>query len=102
MAATRGAVDLDPMHPVAEIVDQLDVGPVRRLGEARPPRARVELRLGGEQLGAAAGTAIRSVRLLVEIGAGERALGSMAPKHLVLSGRQLLAPLALGLLDPPT
>src|SRR2546423_8646107 len=54
MSAARRAGHLDPVHSEAVVVMQLDVGPVRRLGEARPAGARFELGLGGEQLGSAA------------------------------------------------
>src|SRR3984885_12534519 len=100
VAAASGAVDLDPMHPVAEIVDEVDVGPVRRLGEARPAGPRVELRLGGKQLGAATGAAIRTGPLLVEVPPGEGPFGALAAKHVVLVRGQLLAPLAVGPIDP--
>src|SRR6478752_2346762 len=99
VATTAGAVHLDAVHAVAVVVEQLDVGPVRRLGKARPTRAGVELGLGGEELGATAGTAIRAAALLVEVLPGERPLGSLVAQHVVLLRAELLAPLAIGLLD---
>src|ERR1700733_4727490 len=99
VAAASGAVDLDPMHPVAEIVDEVDIGPVRRLGEARPAGPRVELRLGGKQLGAAAGAAIGTGPLLVEVPPGEGPFGALAAKHVVLVSGQLVPSAAVGLRD---
>ena len=71
----------------------------RRLVEARPPGARIELRVGAEQLGAAAGAAIGAVVLDVDVLAGERALGPVLAQDLVLLGRQALAPLLVGQLN---
>src|SRR6185437_7926549 len=58
MPATSGAGHLDPVHAVAAVVVKLDVRPVGRLGEAGPTGTGIELRLGREQLGATARTAV--------------------------------------------
>ena len=65
--ATGGTGDLDAVHSVAVVGVELHVGAVRRLGEARPAGAGIELRVRGEQLGAAPGTAIGAVTLLVHV-----------------------------------
>src|SRR5690349_18681157 len=52
------ADDLGAAHEEAVVGPQLDVLEVRRLGEAGPAGARVELGVGGEQLGAAADAAV--------------------------------------------
>src|SRR5689334_12100041 len=95
VATASGTRHLHPVHPVAEIGMQLDVGSVSRLAEARPACPRVELRGRGEQFGAAAGAAIRAVALLVEVLSGECPLGSLAAEHLVLRRGQLLSPFAI-------
>src|SRR5581483_12073925 len=52
-----------------------------------------------EELLPAARAAVDAGPVLVPVGAGERALRPLAPQHLVLLGRELGAPLGLGLLD---
>ena len=99
MPSAGGTVHLDAVHAVAEIVKQLDVGAIRRLGEAGPASARLELRLRGEKLCAAPGATVRPVTLLVDVLAGECPLGSLLPEHLVLSRGQLPAPFVIALLD---
>ena len=89
------ADDLGAPHEEAVVGAQLDVLEVGRLGEAGPAGAGVELGVGGEQLGAAADAAVHAVVLLVPVGAGEGALGAGLAGHLVLLGRQLLAPQVL-------
>src|SRR5512132_4331335 len=58
MAAAGRADDLLAHHPVALVDPHLDGVERRRLGEARPARAGVVLRLRPEELGAAAGAAV--------------------------------------------
>ncbi len=99
MPSASGTGHLDPVHAVAEIVVQLYVGAIRRLGEAGPAGPGLELRLRGEKLGAAPGATVRPVTLLVDVLAGERSLGPLVAEHLVLSRGQLLAPFAITLLD---
>src|SRR5690348_8456833 len=93
------ADDLGAAHEEAVVRPQFDVLEVGRLGEAGPAGAGVELGVRGEELGAAADTSVHPVGLLVPVGAGEGALGPGVAGHLVLLGRQLLAPLLLGFLD---
>src|SRR4051812_44236965 len=99
MSAAALADDLGPAHPVRRVVPDLDRLGELRLGEARPARAGVELRLGVEQLRAAGGAAVDAVLVVVPVLAGERALGALLAQHLVLLGRELLAPLGVGLLN---
>ena len=72
VAATGRARHLGAAHEEAVVRVQLDVGGDGRIGEARPARARVELGLRREQLGAAAGTPVRAVVLRVDVLAAER------------------------------
>src|SRR6185312_1767386 len=97
MAVAVGANDLDAPHPEAA-VDPLD-DPVARKGceEARPAAMRIELRLAAEQFGATSAAAIHPDSLVVGVLAGERSLGGSSPEHRVLLGRQLGAPLLIGL-----
>ena len=77
----------------------LDVLGHGRLVEARPSGARVELRVGLEQLRAAPGAQIRAVVLHVDVLTGERTLGAVLAEDLVLLGRQPIAPLLIGETD---
>ena len=58
----------------------------RRLGEARPARPGVELRVGGEQLGPAARAAVDAVLLDVPVPAREGALGPPLRRTSYCSG----------------
>src|SRR5881394_2279232 len=87
------ADDLGPPHQQAVVRPQLDVLAVGRLGEAGPAGARVELGVGGEELGAAADAAVHPLALLVDVRSGEGALGAGLAGDLVLLGRELFAPL---------
>ena len=84
MAAAGGAHHLGAHHAVARVGlgDRRSRG--RRLDEARPAGAGVELRVGAEELGAAAGAAVDAGVLRVDVLAGERALGALPPEDLVL------------------
>jgi two-component system, NarL family, response regulator LiaR len=93
------ADDLRTAHEEAVVGPQLDVLEVGRLGEAGPAGARVELGVGGEELGAATDAAVHPLRLLVDVGAGEGPLGARLAGHLVLLRGELLAPLLLALLN---
>src|SRR5262245_15995826 len=99
MPPTRGAVNLGPLHEKRPILLRLDGIGACRLPEARPARARVVLRLGAEELGSAAGAAIRARLLRVPVAARERALGCMVPQHAVLLVRELALPFGVALLD---
>ena len=65
----------------------------RRLGEARPAGAGVELRVRAEQLVAAGAAAVDAVGLRVRVRAGERRLGALLAQDVEAVGRELLAPL---------
>src|SRR5262249_45664866 len=95
VAAAGRAGDLGADHPVAAVDVRVDALERHRLDEARPACARVELRLGAEELRAAARTAVDAGRLGVEILAGERPLGALLAQNVVLRGREPLAPLGL-------
>src|SRR4051794_3281194 len=99
VAAAVAAGDLGAAHEQRVVRARLDRGGDGWLGEARPAGAGVELRRGREQLGAAARAAVHAVLLDVPVLAGERALGAALAQHLVLLGRELLAPLLVGLVD---
>src|SRR5690349_22969618 len=72
---------------------------VDRGEEARPTRAGLELRLGPEELGAAAGATIRPGAMLVPEVAGEGPLGALLAKDAVALRRELGAPVGVALLD---
>src|SRR2546423_10853220 len=97
MAAATAAHDLRAAHEHAVVRPQLDRLGDRRLGEARPARAGVELGIGAEQRRLAGRTAVHTVVLAVPVGAGERTLSALLAEHAVLLRRQLPAPLLLGL-----
>ena len=99
VAAAAGAHDLGADHEVRAVLAGLDGLAEHGVGEARPAGARVELRVGAEQLVAAAGAAVDAVALLVDVLAGERGLGGGVAQDLVLVGVELLAPLLVGLRD---
>src|SRR5436190_22571388 len=99
VTAAVAADDLGALHEVAVVGTQLDRLGDSRLGEARPAGARVELRVGIEELRAAGCAAVVAGLLVVGVLAREGRLGARPAQHLVLRGRQLLAPLAIGLDD---
>ena len=80
-------------------VSWLDGLAARGRVERWPAAAGVVLRLGLEQLGAAAGAAVDAVGEDVVVLAGECPLGALLAQHAVLLGGQLLPPLLLGLLN---
>ena len=85
-----------PWLRVDALLDRVERG---RLDEARPPRAGVELRVGAEELRAAAGAAVDARVLGVGVRPGERPLGRLPAEDRVLVGRQAGAPLLVGELD---
>src|SRR5947207_2706226 len=99
MAAAAAAAHLGAGNDHLPILGRLDGVVVARLEEARPSRARVELCVRAEQLGAAAGAAVHTLVVGGPQLACEGALGAGPAEHPVLLGRELLAPLLLGLLD---
>src|SRR5262249_18312467 len=72
---------------------------VDRLVEARPTAAGVELRAAAEQLVAACLAAVQAVTVLVEQGAGPRALGGGTAQDRERGVVQQVAPLGVGSLD---
>src|SRR4029077_4409547 len=99
VATAATADDLGAPHEQAVVRPQLDRLGDRGLVEARPPGARVELRVGAEQLAAAAGAPVEAVGVIVDVLTGEGALGVSLAQHAVLHRGQLLAPLLVRLLD---
>src|SRR3954452_8693780 len=87
MRAAAAAEHLRAGHPVGAVLARLDRLGDRRLGEARPAGAGVELRVRAEQLVAAGGAAVYPVFLRMHVPAGERRLGAVAAHHLVLLRR---------------
>src|SRR5262245_61370048 len=99
MTATGRAHDLGARHSVARVRLGHDAVERRRLVEARPARARLELRVGAEERAPAAGAAVDPRIVLVPVHARECALRALLPEDLVLLRRQALAPLGVGELD---
>src|SRR5947208_3081326 len=97
--AATPAPDLGADHSVGAVVDQLDGVGGHGLGEAGPSGSRLELRVRGEQFGAAAGTVVDPVVVEVPVATRERRLGAGAPQHGVLLRCQLAPPLLIGLFN---
>src|SRR5206468_10317420 len=97
-AAAR-ADDLGAPHEQAVVGSGLDLVVGDRVPEARPAGAGVELGVGAEELLTAARAAVHAVAVLVPICAREGLLGALVAEHLVLLGRQLLAPVGFRLLN---
>src|SRR5205085_7236179 len=93
------AAGLDPAHAVARVDLLLDRALRRGREEARPPGARLELRLAREQLGAAGGAAVDAVAVRRQQLAAPGRLGRAAAEHVVALRRELPAPLLFGLTD---
>src|SRR3989338_8126322 len=91
--------DFNPPHEHTRIDRHANVLWGNRLPEAGPPSPRIELRLGVEQLRAAAGAPLDPLLSVVMVGSGESALGPLFPRHVVLLGRQLLLPFLIALDD---
>ena len=101
MAAARRTEHLHPRHAVAQVEPGLDCIELGGLDEARPARARVVLRVGTEQLAAAAGAPVDACLLGVPVRPAERPLGAVLTQNRVLLGRQPFAPLLVAELDLP-
>src|SRR5688572_8678035 len=99
MATAGGALHLGSDHAERPIGLGHDRRGIDGSREARPARARVELGLGIEELGTAAGTAVRTGSVLVPVGASEGSLGALVAEDLVLDRRKGGTPLLLGLVD---
>ena len=99
MAVAFRAQHLGADHAVADIALLVDMALDRRLGEARPAAAGIELGVGLEQRLAAAGAGIGALAVLMLVFAGERPLGRLLAQHRILHRRQFLAPLGVALLN---
>src|SRR4051812_12944816 len=99
MATAVRARHLGADHPVARVRLLVDRIVARRGVERGPAAAGVVLRLGGEQLRAAAGAAVRAVLEDGVVLAAERPFGALLAQDAVLLGAQLGPPLGFGLLD---
>src|SRR5947207_12720722 len=99
VAAAGRAQHLCAHHAVARVGLLLHGLLPRRRRERRPAAAGVVLRIRVEQLRAAAGAAVGARLEDMVVLPAERSLGSLLAEDAVLLGRQLLAPLLLGLLD---
>src|SRR6202035_1598104 len=91
--------DLRAAHEEAVVGAQLDRLGDRRLGEAGPAGAGLELRVGREQDRRAGGATVVARVLVVGVLPGRRRLRTGLEKDLVLGRRELLLPLLLGLHD---
>src|SRR2546426_11796166 len=65
--AAPTAPNLGPDHAVGRVGGELKARLARRLGEARPPRAGIELRVGAEQLGPARPALVDAFVLRVDV-----------------------------------
>src|SRR5206468_5201305 len=99
MATAFGAEHLGADHAVADVPLLVDMALDRRLGEARPAAAGIELGVGLEQHVAATGAGVGAGAIVVLIFAGEGTLGRLFPQHGVLHRRQFLPPLLFALDD---
>src|SRR5579859_2120943 len=99
MAGAFRAQDFGADHAVRVILLLVDMALHRRLGEARPAAAGIELGIGLEQRLPAAGADIGPGLGLIFILARERALGRLFAQDRILHRRQFLAPLGLALHD---
>src|SRR4029079_5761988 len=86
-------------HPVRPIDLHLHGVAGHRRREAGPAGARIELRVGREQLRPAPGAGVHGLVVGVPEGARERPLRPLAAQHRVLLGRQRRLPLGVCLLD---
>src|SRR5450432_1013435 len=86
VAAAARARDLDAPHAVRAVGLGGDGVLGRRRREAGPAGARVVLRVGREQLGAAARAQVRRLVVRVPVRARERGLGALLPQHAKLVG----------------
>src|SRR4051794_13446940 len=93
------AVHLHALHSVGRIAVRGNRTRIGGLREARPAAPALELLLGTEQLRAAAGAEVAPGPVIVPERSGECPLGALLAQDPVLLGRQLSAPLLVGLLD---
>src|SRR5688572_1049250 len=100
MRAAAGAHHLDPFHHQGPVGVRLDVLGGNGGEEAGPARARVELRVRAEEVGATGHALVETVAVLVPGLSREGPLRALLPGDLELSGGEGCAPLFLGLDDP--
>src|SRR5678815_3342621 len=86
-------------HEEAAILLERDGFFRHRRPEARPARAGIVFRRRFEQRRAAADAAIEARLLVVPMLAGERPLGAVLARDVILLGRQLFFPLGIALHD---
>ena len=86
---------LGTLHPHTEVIVQFNVLQIHRIGEARPSRARIELGIGGEQLGSANGATVYAILVTVPISSRERCLGTLLTFDVIQLGRKFLVLLHL-------
>src|SRR5262249_34335396 len=91
------AMHLDPAHAVAVVRLDRNALFLRRLPEARPAAARIDLVMGAEQLGAATHAPVASLVVVVPVDAGEGRFRSLLAGNVKLLGRELRPPFLVGL-----
>src|SRR5918997_4089417 len=94
--AAACAAHLGADHAVRAVLDQFDGVRCDRLGEARPPGARVVFRAAVEDLVAAGGAVVEAVIVGVHVLARERELGGRLAQNGVLLRREHLPPFPVG------
>src|SRR5262245_7032592 len=97
MGRAFGAMHLGAPHKQAAVLMGAHRLFRRRLVEAGPTGARVELGAGVEQRLAATDAFVHAIVVVVPVLAGEGAFGAVLAGHAVLLRRQLLAPLLIRL-----
>src|SRR6185503_6306427 len=95
--ATARAGRLCARHEEGAVGLGCDRGRIGWCEETRPAGARLELRIGSEELGLAAGTAIDAGLVLIPELTAEGSLGSLLPQDAVLLRGQLSSPLRVRL-----
>lgn len=99
VGVTTGAEDLGAAHEEAIVLFRFNAITGDRLPKARPTRPRVEFRLGGKKVVAAARAAISPLLLGVPVFSAKSAFGSLLSTNVKPLGGQLRPPLGVGLLD---
>src|SRR5688572_13795473 len=99
MCVAARTFHLHAAHTVGAVRFELDGLLIGRLPEARPTAAGLELRVGAEELGAAARAAVRPGLFAVVILAGESAFGAFLASDLVLLGSERGFPIGFGFFE---
>jgi hypothetical protein len=99
MRIAARAKNLCSAHAIASVLVGGDVFAGEGLKETRPARAGIEFGVGGEQREVATDTRVNAGFFVVVKSATERRLGPFSARDLILLGRQLLLPFAIGLYD---